>query len=132
VARSTVDAHLANDPDFADAFEDAIAAYSTPRLLRIETDLIEGHEELTYDAEGNLIKEKRNYETRLREMFLKRHDAAYNEKTKIEHSGEIAGGVCIVPGVASLSDWERSVREHDRASAKSQDPDAAENQAGQE
>lgn len=132
VARSTVDKHLENDPEFAEAFEDAIQEYATPRILRIEKDLIEGLEEFTYDSKGNLIKEKRNYETRLREMFLKKNDPAYNEKTKVEHSGEIAGGVCIVPGVASLSDWERSVREHDRQSAQSQDPDAAENQAGQE
>lgn len=122
VARSTVDKHLENDPDFADAFEDAIAAYSTPRLLRIETDLIEGHEEFTYDAEGNLIKEKRNYETRLREMFLKRHDSAYNEKTHIELSGDV--GVVVVPAIRSMGEWGALVEAHDKASADAQDPDA--------
>lgn len=122
VARSTVDAHLKNDPDFAEAYEDAAAAYSTPRLVRIENDLIEGHEELTYDAEGNLIKEKRNYETRLREMFLKKHDPGYTEKAHLELSGKV--GIVVVPGMVRPDDWAQLAAEHDRQSALAQDPDA--------
>lgn len=130
VARSTVDAHLENDPDFADSFEDAIAAYATPKIIQIEKEAVEGHEDLTYDAQGNLVRERRVYETPLRAKFLERYDRDYQAKSKVEHSGEVGGGVFIVPGVAGLADWEKAVREHDRASAKSQDPDAAESEAG--
>jgi hypothetical protein len=123
VARSTVEAHLENDPEFADAFEDAIAAYSTPKCVQIEKEAVEGHEELTYDAEGNLIKERRVYETRLREKFLERYEREYHPKHQIEHSGSV-GGIVTIPGVAALADWEEAVRKHDRENAKSQSPDA--------
>jgi hypothetical protein len=125
VARSTVDAHLENDPDFAEALEDALAEYSTPKIIQIEKELCEGFPEYTYDRDGNLIKEKRNYETRLREKFLERYEPEYHPKHKVEHSGEI-GGIALIPGVAALGDWEQSVQQHDRASAKAQNPDEAE------
>lgn len=130
VARSTVETHLENDPEFADAFEDAIAEYSTPKIVQIEKEAVEGHPELTYDAEGNLIKERRVFETRLREKFLERYEREYHPKHQIEHSGEIGGGAFMIPGVAALSDWEATVKRHDQASAKSQDPDAAEIHVG--
>lgn len=130
VARSTVESHLANDPEFADAFEDALAAYATPKVVQIEKEAVEGHQELTYDSEGNLIKERRVYETRLREKFLERYEHEYHPKYQVEHSGEIRGGAYVIPGVAPLEDWEAAVRKHDQASAKSQDPDAAEIHVG--
>jgi hypothetical protein len=128
VARSTVEAHLENDPEFADAFEDAIAAYSTPKIIQIEKEAIEGHLDQHYH-DGQLVRERRVYETRLREKFLERYEPEYHPKHKVEHSGEI-GGAFVIPGVAALSDWEASVKKHDVASAKSQDPDAAEIHVG--
>ncbi len=129
VARATVDRHFGIDPQFSEEYEAALEEFATKGLTSIEREAIEGHEDVSYDSEGNVVRVRRVYETRLREMFLKKHDTGYQEKQKIEHSGEVAG-IAIIPGVAPLSDWEESVRKHDLASAKSQDPDEAEIQRG--
>lgn len=130
VARSTVETHLENDPDFADAFEDAIAAYSAPKIVQIEKDAVEGQEVKRFDPEtGEVVQVERRFETRLREKFLERYEREYHPKHQIEHSGEI-GGAFVIPGVAALLEWEESVKKHDQASARSQDPDAAEIHVG--
>jgi len=124
VARSTVDAHLKNDPEFADAYEDAAQAYVAPRIVQIEKELCEGHLQVTYDGKtGALTSEKRVFETRLREKFLEKHDPGYRQKAEVEHTGEI--GLAVIPGVLALSDWEKAAAEHDRKNAQYQDPDAA-------
>lgn len=130
VSRSCAYHHLSNDPDFAAAVDDAIEAYAAPKILKIETEAVEGHEEKTYDAMGNLVREKRVFETRLREKFLERYEREYSPRHQVEHSGEIRGGAFVIPGVVALNDWEASAKRHDLASAKSQDPDAAETDLG--
>jgi hypothetical protein len=127
VARSTVEHHLENDPEFADAFEDAIAKYSTPKIIQIEKEAIEGHLDQHYH-DGQLVRERRVYETRLREKFLERYEPEYHPKYQVEHSGNVPGQV-IIPGLAALTDWEQAVSQHDRASTKHQNPDEAETQA---
>lgn len=128
VARQTVATHLKNDPDFAQACEEAAEEYATAGLISIEKDALEGQLETSYDPEGNVVREVRRFETKLREMFLKRYDKEYNDKYQVEHSGEI-GGVTLIPGLAALSDWMGAVEAHDRASAQAQNPDAAESEA---
>lgn len=123
VARTTVDAHKKNDPDFSAACDEASEAYAMRGVMKIEQEAIEGHEELTYDAEGNLIKERRVFETRLREMFLKKHDPSYNEKSHVEVTGKV--GVVFGPPVLSMAEWGKFAEAHDKASAEAQNPDAA-------
>lgn len=123
VARSTVDAHKKNDPDFAAACEEAAESYATRGIMKIEQELLEGHEDFTYDAEGNLIRHRRVFEQRLREMFLKKNDPGYQEKAHIEVSGKV--GVVFAPPIATMDDWGKLAEAHDRASAESQNPDAA-------
>jgi hypothetical protein len=129
VARSTVETHLENDPEFADAFEDAIASYSAPRLVQIEKEAIEGHEDKHYDAEGKLVRERRVYETRLREMFLKKHDPGYKEKSEVDVNAR--GGCVILQGVLTDEDFERKAAEHDRTQAKNQSGAAPEEPSGE-
>jgi hypothetical protein len=129
VSRATMERHYEDDPEFQEAYDVAMEEYSARGVKKIEREALEGHQELTYDREGNLVKERRVFETRLRERFLEAHDPRYHPKQKIEHSGEV-GGIAIVPGVAALSDWEAAVQQHDRASAKSQDPNEAAVQRG--
>lgn len=123
VARSTVDVHKKNDPEFAEACEEATESYATLGLVKIETEALDGQVEVRYDSEGNIVSEFTRFETRLREMFLKRYDPGYNEKASLELSGKV--GVVVVPGMATMGDWNKLVEDHDRQNAKSQDPDAA-------
>jgi hypothetical protein len=127
VARSTVDGHKKNDPQFAEACEEAAEAYATSGIMRIENDAIEGQLEVRYDPEGNVVSEVRRFETRLRELFLKKNDPAYNEKSHVELAGQV--GVLVVAPIQSMSDWARMADAHDKASAESQNPDAADGPA---
>src|SRR5690606_679511 len=54
VNKTTVADHLEKDPEFADAVYDAMAEYCTPKIVQIEREAIDGHEEKTFDAEGNV------------------------------------------------------------------------------
>lgn len=124
VARTTVDAHKKNDPEFGAACEEAADQYATRGLMKIETEALEGSLETRYDPmTGSVVSEVKRFETRLREMFLKRHDPAYNDRTHVELSGQV--GVLVVAPIQSMSDWTRMSEAHDKASAESQNPDAA-------
>lgn len=124
VARSTVNDHLKKDPEFAEANEEATEAYATSGLMRIETDALEGQEVQRFDPEtGTLIGSERRFETKLREMFLKRYDPGYNERSHVEVSGKV--GVVFAPPLASMDDWKRMAEAHDKLSASAQNPDAA-------
>lgn len=124
VARVTVDAHKKNDPEFEAACEEAADEYATSGLMKIESEALEGQLETRYDPEtGAVVSEVRRFETRIREMFLKRHDPAYNDRTHVELSGQV--GVLVVAPIQSMSDWTRMSEAHDKASAESQNPDAA-------
>jgi len=129
VARSTVETHLENDPEFADAFEDAIAEYSAPKIVQIEKEACEGHEDKYYDAEGNLVRERRVFETRLREKFLERYEHEYRQKSEVDVNAR--GGCVIIPGTAALEDWSKAVQELDRAHAKGHVADAPEGTEGE-
>lgn len=124
VGRTTVDAHKRNDPVFAEACEEAADDYATRGLMKIETEALEGSLETRYDPEtGGVVSETRRYETRLREMFLKRYDPGYNERKHVEFSGQV--GVLVTAPIQSMEDWTRMTEAHDRASAEAQNPDAA-------
>lgn len=130
IVHSTADRHYQDDPEFQQAVDSALAEYSTRGIVKIEREAIEGHEEFTYDKDGNLIKERRVFETRLREMFLKKHDPGYQEKQQLEVSAK--PGCVVVPATLAPGDWERAVAEHDREQAKNQDPDASAAEAASE
>lgn len=124
VARSTVDAHKKNDPDFAAACEEAAEAYATRGIMKIEQEALDGQEIQRFDPEtGALVQSERKFETRLREMFLKKNDPGYHEKASLELTGKV--GVFVVPGVTSMDAWRKLVEDHEQKNAKSLDPDAA-------
>jgi hypothetical protein len=124
VARSTVDEHKKNDPDFGAACEEAAEAYATRGIMKIETEALDGQEVQRFDPEtGTLVQTEVKFETRLREMFLKRHDPGYRDKSSLELTGKV--GVVVVPAVSSMADWRKLVEDHERNNAKALDPDAA-------
>jgi hypothetical protein len=124
VARSTVDGHRKNDPQFAEAHEEAAEAYAASGIMRIEADALEGTKIERFDPEtGAVVQVERRFETRLREMFLKKNDPGYQEKAHIEVSGKV--GVVFAPPIVSMDEWGKFAEAHDRASAEAQNPDAA-------
>lgn len=124
VAHSTVSNHRKQDPEFNEACDEALDAYATSGLMKIETEALEGQEIQKFDPEtGALVQTERRFETRLREMFLKRYDTGYNERAHVEVSGKV--GVVFAPPIATMADWGKMVEAHDRVSAEAQNPDAA-------
>jgi len=124
VGHTTVSEHRKNDPEFAEACDEAVEAYATRGLMKIETEALDGQEVTRFDPEtGAVVQVERRFETRLREMFLKRYDQGYNERSHVEVSGKV--GVVFAPPIASMDDWKRFAEAHDRASAAAQNPDAA-------
>jgi hypothetical protein len=122
VSRTTAERHLELDPAYADSVDDALQEYATKRIVQIEKEAIEGHQQLRYGPEGQLLEEKRVYETRLREMFLKRYDPAYQERSHLEL--DAAPGCVLVPATLAHGEWEKAVSEHDRVNAKNLDPES--------
>jgi hypothetical protein len=119
VRQNTVMNHIAADPDFAQAVEDAMACFRD----KLEAEAIRraygGHEKLVL-FKGELIVDPRkpmddegnpNYLTekvfsdRLMELVLKRHIPEYRERSTID--ANISGGVLVIPSTAaSPASWE--------------------------
>lgn len=105
IAACTVNYHLKNDPEFAEAYDEALERYSQSLVQRIETEAVEGRPEIRYDREtGNKISERTVFETPLRAMILKRLDPMYREKQDINLTGG-GGGVLVVPATQSMDEW---------------------------
>lgn len=130
VSKSTVERHLQRDPEFADAVEAAVAEHQSKRLKKIEHQGLDGHLQVKKDAEGNVVEERRVYETPIRVKMLEKYDKEYRQKSELEVTGKT--GVVVIPGVVGLADWSKLVEQHDQQHAKSQDPDAPENKGTEE
>lgn len=128
VAHTTVANHRKADPEFDECCNEALEAYAARGLAKIETEALEGQKVTRFDPEtGAVVQVERRFETRLREMFLKRYDSGYHDKAHVEISGKV--GVVFAPPMASMAEWGKLVEAHDRASAEAQDPDAADRAA---
>lgn len=105
VTTTTVNRHLKEDPDFAEATLAAKEEYQA-KLLEHHQDLVfNGVEKRTYDRNGNLISEEVQYPIRLIELELKKVDQEYREKREVDVN--VSGGVLVAPAaVASIEDWE--------------------------
>lgn len=98
--------HIDKDEDFAEAVLIVEQEYRDKLIGHHQDLLFNGVEKKTYDRQGNLISEQREYPIRLIELELKKHDEGYRDKqeVKVDHTG----GVLVAPAeTSSIDDWEK-------------------------
>lgn len=103
VCMQTVRDHKEIDPEFGELFDAVLEERARRIIKQLESEALNGHTQPIYDKDGNHIGDKIVYETRLREMMMKRFDDAYRDRQEIDLKG--GGGVLVVPGEQSAQDW---------------------------
>lgn len=119
---STVNGHIENDPDFAEAVLQAVATYRDKCVDHATDLLFDGEIHKSYDKDGNLLNEKHVYPIRLIELELKRVEPAYRDKQTIDVNTR-GTGVLVAPAEVTPEDW---VRREDSLNADKTVPDGAE------
>ena len=111
VSITTVYDHLKRDPEFAEAFEDALQAFIdenmfAPALKRardgVERPIIGGK------FKDEIVTYERVYSDSLMAMMLRAHRAEFKDgKDAASMTAAGTGGVLIVPGApATINDWQ--------------------------
>jgi len=115
IAPVTLYRHLEDDLEFAAAQEEVMKMRSTRIVQRLEKEAIEGHTSLHYDKDGNLIQEKRVFETPLRLAMLKRHGEGYQDKAQIDFTtkGEPVGAIAVPTGL-TVEQWKEKYEKQQR------------------
>ena len=117
VARTTVLNHIENDEEFADLVDDAVQDYRDSFVDHAVHDLArEGVLVQSWDKDGNLIREKREYPVPIIQMELKRIEPAYRDKQTIDLNH--GGGVIVAPAGISPEDWIKREEEENKTRQK--------------
>lgn len=110
VALATVNEHLKNDPDFASAYDEAVAVWRDfvvdKAIVKIA---LEGNERRRKDKEGNVIEEWTEHPVPLLLAELKRVDHGFRESSTLDVN--TGGGVLIAPSDMEPADWLALQRE---------------------
>lgn len=109
VSLDTVNAHLKNDPDFADAYDAAWNERAEMFVPTIERQALEGHLEKTVHGEGEdrVERTRRVFETPLRVLSLKKYDAdGYRTDGKQEVVGRGGGAIMVPVDCLTMEEWE--------------------------
>lgn len=105
VSTLTVTNHCKNDPDFAQAYDEAQAEYRDKFVEKAIGDLafkgiaINKVNQVT----GQVFEERRDHPVRLLELELKRIDATYRDKQEVNLTG--VGGVIVAPAGMTPAEW---------------------------
>lgn len=103
----TVWQHAKDDLQFASDRELAMQMYDAAVEATITGQALTGNVELKQDKDGNVIGFRRTFETRIRELMLKKANPAYQETQKSEVA--VTGGAVIVPPPTDVEDWQATV-----------------------
>lgn len=109
VALATVQAHLKNDPDFAEAADMAWNERAELFVPTIEKQALEGHLEKTIHGEGEnrVERTRRVFETPLRIGALKKYDAdGYAPAVAVPVSTGASGAIMVPVECMSIEEWE--------------------------
>ncbi|MCP4900893.1 MAG: hypothetical protein GY906_28330 [bacterium] len=132
ISPTTVRQLLKDDPDFADAHNEAYGDFQEAIEREAIRRAIMGWEEPVFQ-QGELAGHVRKYDSRLLELVLKRHNPEYKES--FQHNHTVGGGVLVVPQLESEDEWEKRNR-IDVADAEvieeEEQPDDAETDGGVE
>lgn len=107
-ARSTYYHHQKADKAFKALTEEALEVAIDLLEQHARNLAIQGVEEPIYQG-GILVGSKTKYSERMVEILLKAHRPdKYRDNMKLEAA--VTGGVLVVPGISSESDWEREAK----------------------
>jgi hypothetical protein len=95
VTLKTVHHHLEADPEFAEAYDQALVAYRDKFVDHATTLAYEGVPRVRYGKGGEVVEETRDYPVRLIELELKRVEPAYRDRPAVDHTHR--GGVMVAP-----------------------------------
>jgi len=104
VTPKTVMRHVDSDPEFAEAREDAIAAWRDRVLKQAEKVAITGTLEPIASG-GKLVGNKRVFATNILAMEMRRVEPSYKERH--EHDVNVNGGVLVAPAGQSPDEWSK-------------------------
>ncbi len=111
VSTMCVKNHVENDPDFAEAVEEALNQYRDKFVAKAIGELAyEGVEIKKFDKEGNLIESRRDYPVNLIAMELRRIDAGFRDKQQIDLN--TGGGVMVAEPVMSEEEFAEQEEKH--------------------
>lgn len=103
----TVENNRAHDPEFAQAEKMALKLRGDRLASRLEAEAIEGSVSTTFDKDGNVLNERRVYESNLRSLVLRRYGDAYIEKSEVDiTSGGQPIGAVVVPAGLTVEQWK--------------------------
>ena len=116
VDHHTVFRHERSDSEFKEAMEMAKDFFKARTVAKIEQDAIEGHLEQYFDKDsGAITRERRVFETKLREMILRaKAEEEYADKKHVD-IGVAPTAMGIIPGVVSMEMWDAMKDELDRS-----------------
>ena len=101
----TVLNHRKNDPDFAQAYDEASAAYRDKFVEKAIQDLAYKGTPImkVNQVTGEVYEERRDHPVRLLELELKRVDPSFRDKHEVALTG--GGGVLVVPAAMTPAEW---------------------------
>ena len=104
ISPSTVRAHLKDDLDFKEAYEEARNDFNEQIEREALRRAVFGWEEPVYQ-QGVLAGTVRKYDSRLLELVLKRTNPEYKESFTVDHN--VSGGILVTPQIEAKDDWEK-------------------------
>lgn len=111
VSSNCIREHRKEDPHFDLACNEAEEYYHAMCAASILSQARVGMIDEKYNKDGQVISRRVSYETRLRELMLKRARPDYNETQKQEMT--VVGGAVVVPApIDSVESWEDVVKRH--------------------
>lgn len=122
--RSTVDRHLENDPDFAEAVEDALLAYHSRFMKHWDMLVHEGVDEPIIGGKDRdeIVGYKKVYPTNLIAMEAKRVEPTFKERSEVDIKG--GGGVLVVPANTTSDEWQKIVEGKNADTVQPDPPEA--------
>lgn len=104
VTQRCVRLHVVDDEEFAEAYDEALAAWRDKVLRQAEKLALEGVREPVASG-GKVVAHKRVYATNILAMEMRRVEPAYKERH--EHDVNLRGGVLVAPPGQSPEEWAR-------------------------
>lgn len=125
VTRQTVATHEENDPDFAEAMQEALDHYHSRFMQHWDTLVYEGTEEPIIGGKDRdeVIAHKRVYPINLIAMEARRVEPGFKERSEVDIKG--GGGVLVVPANAAPDEWAKIVEGNNANTVQPDPPEAA-------
>lgn len=125
VTRQTVAHHAENDPDFAEAMEEALDRYHARFMEHWDKLVYEGTEEPIIGGpdRDEVVAYKKVMPINLIAMEARRVEPGFKERSEIDLKG--GGGVLVVPANASQDEWQKIVEGRNAETVQPDPPEAA-------